>query len=655
MQLRFNNIKVILFALIVFINTNITFSQAKVTDSLFVEFNEQKNDSVKIDLLIKILRNFYKNSNDTLLTFYNKYEYFIKNKGTFAQKIKSNSIVGFWGHAVGKYNISLKKFNENLKYSILRNDSVTIAASYGNLGNTFLYKDENKKAIEFYNKALKIFEKTGNKKGLANLYGVLGNIFLKMEKPKIAIKNYNKSKSHFKDLKSEFGVATCDMNIGIAYKNLNEFEKALKHFKTAKKTYSEIGHIKGLAEIYGNMGKVSFLQKNYETAISYYKKALKISEDLKLNKNIVMILNWLAECNIAVGNYNKAVTNSHTALKLIKQYSFDNYKKIVYKNLYEANKSKGNYKLALKYLELYKDKTDSVFISEKNENIEKLLTEFETKEKEKEIEILYIKSEKQTSTIRAKQQERNLWFGISILAILIGAISIYYFVKRKKLSEELSAKNKIIRKTLAEKDVLLREIHHRVKNNLQIISSLLNMQSRYLSDDKSKEIINDSKNRIKSMSLIHQKLYLSEDITGIETQSYFNELIDSLITSYGIDNKKVEIKLSIENLILDVDTAIPLGLILNEIITNAFKHGLDKNNGAFYFSFKQISEKELKIIVKDNGNGIPADFDILKTKSYGMKLIKSLSKKLKAEINFKNKDGLEITMKIHKFKASKTS
>jgi len=632
---------------------NYAFSQKAITDSLYIEFNKYENDSVRVSILVNITQNLFDNSNDTLLKFYNKHENFIKEKGTFNQKIKSNSIIGFFGHRTGNYKLSLKKFNENLDYSILKKDTLMIAASYGNIGNTYLYKGENKTAIEYYNKALIIFEKNNNIRGLASLYGVLGNTYLKMNKPKVAIENYEKSKTYFNDLKSEFGVATCDMNIGIAYKNLKEYEKALNYFKNAKSVFSKIKFKKGLSEIYGNMGKVNFLLKDYKKALTYYEKTLEISKKLKLNKNIIMTLNWLSECNISMKNYNKAINYSISAIDTIEKYSYENLKKTAYFNLYEANKNKRNYKSALEYFELYKNKTDSVFISEKEENIEKILTEFETREKEKEIQILNINSEKQRNEIKAKQQERNLWLGLSILAIIIGGISIYFFLNKKKLSEELAEKNKIIKKALEDKDVLLREIHHRVKNNLQIISSLLNMQSRYLSDDKSKEIVNESKNRIKSMSLIHQKLYQEENLTGIETKTYFKELIDSLITSYGINNETVKVDIKIENLLLDVDTAIPLGLILNEIISNSFKYGVDKENGEFKFNFKQNNNDELLLTVKDNGNGIPEDFDITKSKSYGMKLIKSLSKKLKADIEFKNNNGLEVIMKIHNFKASK--
>lgn len=645
----------IILSIVLIFSTCELFAQKSNIDSLFVEFNQQKIDSVKIDLLVELIQEISKYSNDTLFSFYEKYETLINSKGNFTQKIKSNSIIGFYGQNIGNFKLALKKFNKNLEYSKLENDSVMIASSFGNIGNTYLFMGENKKAIEYYNKALEIFENKNNIRGLANLYGVLGNTYLKMGKSKLAIKNYEKSKKYFEQLKLEFGIATSDMNIGICYKNLKEFRKSLSYYDKAERVFAKLAYKKSLAEIYGNIGKVYFLIKDYDKALKYYKKDFEISKSLNLKRHIIIGQNWISECYIAMGDNEKAILFSLATLDSINAYNYEDSKQKAYENLYNAYQNKNNYRLALKYFKLYKGKTDSMALSEKNENIEKLLTEFESKEKEKEIQILNVSSEKQKNEIKAKQQERNLWIGISFLAIIIGGISIYFFFSKKKLSEQLSKKNKIISQTLGEKDVLHREIHHRVKNNLQIISSLLNMQSRYLSDDKSKEIVNESKNRIKSMSLIHQKLYQEENLTGIETETYFKELIDSLMLSYGINDDKVNVKISIENLLLDVDTAIPLGLILNEIISNAFKYGVDKETGMFEFVFKQTSDKELLLKVKDNGKGIPEDFDILKSKSYGMKLIQSLSKKLKADLEYKNNEGLEISMKIHKFKASKTT
>ena len=369
----------------------------------------------------------------------------------------------------------------------------------------------------------------------------------------------------------------------------------------------------GVLYSYNNIGNAYFKIKKFEEAEKYYLNALQLAEKHNLTVEILYSLRSLSDL-----------------------YS-------------ETNE----YKQANMFLKEYHTLKDSVFSNTKHQQIMDLEEEYQSDKKNKEIELLNTKARQQIFEIRAERNNRNLWIGISILSAIFALISIYFFVNKKKVSEKLKDKNIIIEKTLGEKDVLLREIHHRVKNNLQIISSLLNMQNRYLSDDKSKEIVTESQNRIKSMSLIHQKLYQEENLTGIETKEYFKELIESLMLSYGVENTNVKFDINIDNILLDIDTAIPLGLILNEILSNTFKYGVDKENGRFLFDFKETNKEELNILIKDNGPGIPDGFDIKKSKSYGMKLIQSLSKKLKAEIEFKNNNGLEIRMKILRFKIAK--
>jgi len=250
-----------------------------------------------------------------------------------------------------------------------------------------------------------------------------------------------------------------------------------------------------------------------------------------------------------------------------------------------------------------------------------------TYDKEKELQNLITKT-------REKEHRHTiniLIFGLLSFLLISGLLYTLNRLRRK-LNTKLKGKNSQLLDALAINETLLKETHHRVKNNLQIISSLLNMQSKFLDDSHTKDIVIESQNRIKSMSLIHQKLYQGSNLTSIESATYFNDLLDSLIHSYGIDTEKIKSEIKIENLLLDVDTAIPLGLILTELISNAFKYGVDKENGAFYFSFSKQNSTELLIIIRDNGPGMPEDFDIHKSKSYGMKLVDILSKKLKADL-----------------------
>ena len=201
--------------------------------------------------------------------------------------------------------------------------------------------------------------------------------------------------------------------------------------------------------------------------------------------------------------------------------------------------------------------------------------------------------------------------------------------------------NRQIQKSLQEKEVLLREIHHRVKNNMQIISSLLLLSSQNIEDKKSIEILSDSQNRIHSMALIHEKLYQSENLAQINMNEYINDIASNLFNSYGKGNIKLE--QNVENYPLNIDTAVPVGLIINELITNSLKYAFPQGRkGTIKIAFKSIDPNMLQLSISDDGIGIQKDLDIRNTKSLGLHLVTALAEnQLHGELILNRNRGTE--------------
>ncbi|MBI5665341.1 MAG: GAF domain-containing protein [Nitrospirae bacterium] len=195
-------------------------------------------------------------------------------------------------------------------------------------------------------------------------------------------------------------------------------------------------------------------------------------------------------------------------------------------------------------------------------------------------------------------------------------------IQRKLAEQHIEA-------SLVEKEVLLREIHHRVKNNMQVISSLLNFQTRYVNDKQFIGILNESQNRIKSMSLIHEKLYRSSDLSNIDFNDYINSLASDLFKFYGVDSSRIALNLDIGKIAFEIDTAIPCGLLVNELLTNSLKHAFpDGRKGEIDITLRKKEPDgadNYELIISDNGVGIPEDFDISKTRSLGLQLIHTLT------------------------------
>lgn len=218
--------------------------------------------------------------------------------------------------------------------------------------------------------------------------------------------------------------------------------------------------------------------------------------------------------------------------------------------------------------------------------------------------------------------------------------SVIDITERKYQEKQLKA-------ALKEKDLLLSEIHHRVKNNLQIIDSLLGMQSGMLLNSTVVSILKESQNRVKSMAMIHQILYESSDFSHVDFSSVVQSLVSNLSASYALDSSRVQINIDTDQVLLSIDTSIPLGLILNELCTNAIKYAFSENRaGNINISLKYLAANKLQVLVTDDGIGIPEEFDIENAPSLGLQLVQLLSEQISAELTIQRRNPTSFSLII---------
>jgi two-component sensor histidine kinase len=236
----------------------------------------------------------------------------------------------------------------------------------------------------------------------------------------------------------------------------------------------------------------------------------------------------------------------------------------------------------------------------------------------------------------------------TILFIYLSKVENHIISINNELSEDISKRKQVeeqLKVSLKEKEVLLQEIHHRVKNNMMIITSLLLMQSRQIEDEHYREIFNISINRIKSMALIHEKLYRSEDMAKVDFNDYLKDMINTMFESYGLSSRKVALKTGVEGVTFGIDTAIPCGLIINELISNSLKHSFPEDmEGEIKVALRRNDKTEVKLTVSDNGVGMPEDMDFRNTDSLGLTLVIALIKQLKGEIELYREKGTEFVI-----------
>jgi two-component sensor histidine kinase len=222
---------------------------------------------------------------------------------------------------------------------------------------------------------------------------------------------------------------------------------------------------------------------------------------------------------------------------------------------------------------------------------------------------------------------------------------------REHLEEEVEKRTSELRATLEEKELLLQEVHHRVRNNMQIIASLLKLQSGYIKDGDDMEMFRETLNRIKSMAIVHDMFYRSQDFANIRLDSYIRGIENILFRSYGVDPDRIRLITEIADVSLGIDTAIPCGLIINELLSNSLKHAFPEGEkGEIRVTLNEMDDGKYELLVSDDGTGIKGGFDIAESETLGLQLVNSLVGQLRAEVDMNTIRGVEVRVRFGELK-----
>lgn len=305
---------------------------------------------------------------------------------------------------------------------------------------------------------------------------------------------------------------------------------------------------------------------------------------------------------------------------------------------------------AIKHYQYFNTLSDSITSANQLKQLDMLRLQFETEKKDKDIELLTQKSKLQGISLQKGRVFRNVIMGSTCMLLLILAL-LYnrYRLKKKntlrleKQQEAINIQNELLKNLVEEKEWLLKEIHHRVKNNLQIIISLLNTQSQYLGNEDARAAIKNSQHRMYAMSLIHQRLYHTNNLGAIDMNWYIRELTGFMQESFDTSSRII-FCINSEVILLDVVQAIPLGLILNEAVSNAIKYAFPNNrNGTIQITLKKDSAKYCLLTISDDGVGLQGGILPGESDSLGMSLMKGLSEQLEASFNIQSsQEGVSI-------------
>lgn len=293
--------------------------------------------------------------------------------------------------------------------------------------------------------------------------------------------------------------------------------------------------------------------------------------------------------------------------------------------LTNANKKANRNDSALYYYEQSVALADSMNNLERSGQITEMQTKYETEKKEVEIASL-------NSVNKIRSQRLWIAGGIAALFAIAVLISVKQNRRLQKQKKQITAQSDRLK-------LMMKELHHRVKNNLQIVSSLLNLQTYRLKDEESISAIMESQLRVQAMSLIHQRLYQVDDVSKVNFKLYLDDLVDTLMRSFGFNSTDFDLQIHVEKEFLDVDIVMPMGLLVNEILTNSFKYAYKQVKHPSLHISLVSGNQQLHLDIKDNGPGLNRDAAEPSKSGFGKKLIDALSKQLKAIYSVDNEHG----------------
>ncbi|MHA3787526.1 tetratricopeptide repeat-containing sensor histidine kinase [Flavobacterium hauense] len=572
-----------------------------------------------------------------------------------------------------------------LKIARRAHNKITEAEALENIAYDYIVANDYTKALSYFNEALKV-SRQARRKNVQGTYSLMAGLYTELGKQDKALEFMLKAIDATDKIEDPNTEDAYIYNLaGVTYRGMKDTQKAIAYFKKAidiSKQYFDnemrilyelnlVGellhtknpsnakpHIEIIKNSYDELGELmrrqavpilikssiffkndADVKKYADIAIAEFKKGnLNDMNYLRLQRILILYYFYTKDYNLCrtyVNDYKGRSEKLKSIEKLMFSYDMLSQLDSVHGNNASALQ---NYKTSVKY-------KDSLFNEAKNSQLTEHQVKYDTEKKEKDNQLLKKQAELQQAKLSKATLEKNLSLaGILLLILSIGLIYRRYVIN-KKMRTQTTVKNNMLENLLNEKEWLLKEIHHRVKNNLQIVMSLLNTQVHFLKDEAAIEAIKNSQDRIHSMSLLHKKLYQSENTASINIRKYIEELTEYFKATFN--TKNIIFILDVDPIEIPPAQAVPLALIINETIINSLKHAFpDQRPGTIEIKIKELPENRVSLIVKDNGIGTESDLNNTQFQSLGIKLIKGFSGELSASPDFINDNGLTLHLEF---------
>jgi two-component sensor histidine kinase len=505
-------------------------------------------------------------------------------------------------------------------------------------------------ALRNHLQALELRKQFGNKSHISKTLNNIGLVYKARKDYTNAIRYYGQSIAIKETLKDERGLVNTYMNIGSMYQSRDQYDSSLYYAQKCLALAEKLHLEADIAGARGNMGQSLLKMNRLQDAEKELLASKSLAEKVACRNCLWSVYQGLGNIYMQRKEFSRAINLLTTGLQLSASNQRTQQMLAFYTDLSDCYRRMGDFRQALQYQDSTASMSQALLNEENLRQMNEMTAVYESAEKEKQIERLNIEKVSSIAEARSRKQERNYFLVSSLLFLALAMVAYKAYTSNKKKKELLNRQNAIIEQSLADKEVLLKEIHHRVKNNLQLVSSLLSLQADYIKDAHALDAVKESRNRVHAMALIHQNLYQEEDLTGIKVDDYISKLCDNLFNSYNIKPGKLNLVKELQDLHLDVEIVVPLGLMLNELITNCLKYAFPGHRQGTIKIILLEHDHCLRLCVYDNGVGLPHHFSIHDSVTFGFKMIKAFMQKMKGDMKVYTEDGTKVELTMTNYK-----
>ncbi len=587
----------------------------------------------QVDILLELGRGLYRRNPDSAMTYVDRAQKLAAAEGYKKGVTESANLKGVIHYIQGEYPQALPFWERVLDMKKERGTPNEVANIRNNLGLLYQEVGAYAKALEQHQKAYWIRDSLDKKKLVAKSFNNLGIAHYQRSNLDRAAFYYRKALR----LKKEVGqgdLHRTQNNLAIVLKERGKTAKALELHRKAEKKARANEDLYHRAQYLTNIGNDFRKMEKWDSAQAYYRKAMELFEKLGSKDGQLSVAIAQAKLFFQEGRLQEAFKAAKETYERADKDSLVaslSEKIELTGSLAEIKAAMGDHKKAYKYEQEKEQLKDSLNTQEKEQRIQALEAHFHTRQQVNELE------QQQKEAERAKRRTMWLASGGGLLLLLISAFLFIAYRQKKKANQLLQDQNQQISKQKEERDLLLQELHHRVKNNLQLILSLLNLQTPRIKDPEALEIHRDSKNRVRSMGLLHAKMYNLRELDRNQFERFVQELGQHLLETYGMEGR-IELELDVEAEGLGSHTLTPLALILNELLANSLKYGFKgREEGWVRVRIHPEEGSYYLLEVRDNGTGFeePAPKENAMEQD-GLEIVESLTEQLEGELQWKN-------------------